>query len=88
MGETQLLRKVAPPYIVFRLKQMASSIGVDHEETEEETVLLYDAPGSTTPPCTGYLCFCGGLFGLLRPGIFRLATAVATSAFFMVEASL
>jgi hypothetical protein len=34
-----------------------ASSGAIHEDTEEETIILYDAPRSTTPPCTRYLFF-------------------------------
>ena len=65
-----------------------ASSGAIHEDTEEETIILYDAPRSTTPPCTRYLFFYCVFFGLLRPGKVRLVAAVATSACFLVEAGL
>ena len=64
------------------------SSGAIHEDTEEETIILYDAPRSITAPCTRYLfCSCVSL-GLLRPGKVRLVAVVATSACFPVEARL
>ncbi len=52
--------------------------GTVHEDTKEETIIFYDASGSTTHPYTRDSRFCCGLLGLLPPDIFRWGTAVAT----------